>query len=156
MDIYLVRHGEAKNASEDPERGITDKGKQEVENVAKALKKRGISVQHIFCSPKKRAKETAEIIGNHLGISEITEKDTLKPNDPIEPWVDEILGLEKNIMLVGHLPFLSMLASHLLSIKELEVPVFLPATCMALEKADSSLEVKLAWLLYPKEALEEI
>jgi phosphohistidine phosphatase SixA len=43
MDFYLVRHGEAKPASEDPARPLTDRGRKEVERVARALAAREIN-----------------------------------------------------------------------------------------------------------------
>ncbi|RME75367.1 MAG: phosphohistidine phosphatase SixA [Planctomycetota bacterium] len=156
MKIYLFRHGEAKEATEDPERGLTDKGKDDVKTVAKAMRKREVEISKIFHSPKKRAKETAEIVHEEFDSASLEEKSTLNPNDPVEPWKDEILGMEENLILVGHLPFLSILASQLLGIKEVDVPVFLPATCMALEKDDQSLTFQLEWVLYPKEAMEDI
>ena len=38
----------------------------------------------------------------------------LNPNDDVHPWLEKILIEKKDIMLVGHLPFLEKLTSLLL------------------------------------------
>jgi phosphohistidine phosphatase len=116
MKLYLVQHGEAKAETEDPERSLTAQGEQEVARVAKAAKKMGIRPAKIFHSGKKRARQTAEIIGAGLQVpaQKIEAIEGLKPNDDVYPWVEKILQEQKEIMLVGHLPFLERLTSLLL------------------------------------------
>ena len=45
----------------------------------------------------------------------IYEKDFLNPDDPVETAAKFINHRKKNIMIVGHLPFLSKLSSFLLT-----------------------------------------
>ena len=66
MEVYLVQHGEAKRAEEDPERPLTDQGKEEVSNVAAFLAQGGVNVNQIRHSGKRRAEETARIMTEHL------------------------------------------------------------------------------------------
>lgn len=69
--VYLVRHGEAEDDinqtyggwADDP---LTDNGRKLAKELAEEIKK--LNPKKIFSSPLKRAKVTAEIIGNHLGI----------------------------------------------------------------------------------------
>lgn len=71
---YILRHGEAKSNVENivscwPEKfynPLTEKGVSQINSVAKRLKNRNINL--IFASPVLRTKETAEIVGEGLGI----------------------------------------------------------------------------------------
>src|SRR3989454_7116617 len=50
MDCYLVQHGEAKPEQEDPARPLTDRGRRDVERVAHAAGRSGVSVAEIVRS----------------------------------------------------------------------------------------------------------
>jgi broad specificity phosphatase PhoE len=69
---FIVRHGESVLNEKKCHQGwitrnpLTDKGKLQAEEAAKKLK--GEKVEHIYASPLLRAKQTARIIGNHLGL----------------------------------------------------------------------------------------
>ena len=70
MKIYLIRHGQTTGDVEDRYGGdyddhLTDEGKRQSRELAGKLKHSGIEV--IFCSPKIRARETAEIIATEIG-----------------------------------------------------------------------------------------
>lgn len=47
MAIYLVRHGAAKAEAEDPQRSLTDGGKQTVERIGEHLVKCGVTLDRI-------------------------------------------------------------------------------------------------------------
>jgi phosphohistidine phosphatase len=116
MKLYLIQHGEAKSELEDPERSLTSKGEEEVNRVAKAAKKLDIKPSKIYHSGKKRAKQTAEIIASGLKVPDqnLEAIQGLNPNDDVHPWLEKIPKEKKDIMLVGHLPFLEKLTSLLL------------------------------------------
>ena len=117
MELYLVRHGTAKAESEDPRRGLTEKGKQTVERMAVFLAGLRISLHRIDHSEKLRARQTAEILAVRLHPAEGTrEVSGLAPNDDVEPICHELESESKNLMLAGHLPFLSLLVSRLLGV----------------------------------------
>ena len=117
MELYLVRHGTAKAESEDPRRGLTEKGKQTVERMADFLAGLRISLHRIDHSEKLRARQTAAILAVRLHPAEgIREVSGLAPNDDVEPLCHELESESKNLMLVGHLPFLSLLVSRLLGV----------------------------------------
>jgi phosphohistidine phosphatase len=116
MFLYLVRHGEAKSKDEDPGRSLSDKGMHDVNEVARAMSKKNITVTAIFHSGKKRAEQTAQIIAGAISPAKgISEQEGLKPNDDPSIWSDKIKNTDDNIMLVGHLPHLDVLTSQLLS-----------------------------------------
>ena len=117
MELYLVRHGTPKAESEDPRRGLTGKGKQTVERMADFLASLHISLHRIDHSEKLRARQTAEIMAVRLQPAKgIRQLSGLAPNDDVEPIGYELERESKNRMLVGHLPFLSLLVSRLLGV----------------------------------------
>ena len=109
MKLILVRHGEAQTNNP---RGLTQIGITNVQKSALFTKQAGIHIDEIWHSEKLRAKQTAEIFGIEFGKS-IIEKKGLKPNDAIEPMAELINSYAKNILVVGHLPFLADLANYL-------------------------------------------
>jgi phosphohistidine phosphatase len=113
--LYLVQHGLAKSADEDPLRPLTDEGADGVSRVARlATSRLGVHAERIVHSGKKRARETAEIWGALLGIDP-EEDDGLAPNDDPAPWVERLSGETADVLLVGHLPHLAALAGALLT-----------------------------------------
>jgi len=114
MYLYLIQHALSKSKEEDPERGITDRGKTETEKTAEYLKSLNPEIHVVWQSGKKRAKETADIFAHVLGIdNRILEHTSLSPNDPIQPVISALEKMHKDVIIVGHLPFLLHLLSHL-------------------------------------------
>ncbi len=112
MALYLVQHAKALSAQEDPERGISDQGRSEVERIASVAKGYGVRVRKIVHSDKKRARQTAEILAHFLEPSSVEPASGLHPQDDVTALA-VALRAEDDWMLVGHMPFLSKLASHL-------------------------------------------
>jgi len=115
MRLYLIQHGLSLPEEKDPEKPLSPEGKEQTQKIAEFLKTKSLKVDSIWHSPKSRAIQTAEIISNSIYCSEIKERNDLNPLDPVEKFPDEIKSLNKNLMIVGHLPFLQKLASLLLS-----------------------------------------
>jgi broad specificity phosphatase PhoE len=70
MKIYLIRHGQTTGDLEDRYGGdyedrLTEEGKEQSRRLAQKLKHSGIEI--LFCSPKIRAQETAEIVSKEIG-----------------------------------------------------------------------------------------
>lgn len=115
MKLYLLRHGDAGEAGDpkvkDSERALTPKGIQRTKQLAEALGQMEISFDVILSSPLVRARETAEIIARGLkfaGKVELTE--ALTPFGSMENTVHQLSTLRpvpKNVLLVGHEPYLS-------------------------------------------------
>ena len=83
MNLYLVQHGEAKTKAEDPDRALTDTGKELSEKTACfAAEQARVSVDAVFHSGKIRAQETAEIMAAYLcPVKGVSEEKDLSPND---------------------------------------------------------------------------
>lgn len=115
MNLYLVRHAEPKSREEDPERPLTEKGLADIKRVAEFIAEHvNIKVDRIIHSHKARARETAEVLadGLHppLGIS---QEDGLDPRADVRIWTNKISISSEDLMLVGHIPYLSNLVSNL-------------------------------------------
>ncbi len=153
MFIYLVRHGTAKSVGEDPERGLTAGGEKDIERVGASLKKRGVTVDNIFHSPKKRATQTAHIISDYLNHDDVSctqpeLSDGLLPEDDPEQWADRLEDMDCDTMLVGHLPYMGILTSLLRCGDECNgVEDFSPGTVVCLEKIGESYELR--WKIAP-------
>lgn len=115
MRLYLIQHGEARLAEEDPSRGLTLKGIQDTRKIAEFLKSTRLEVNEIFHSGKTRAQETASILASHITVKRgVLDTDGLAPNDDPSVWVVRLSRLTEDTMLVGHLPHLERLANRLL------------------------------------------
>lgn len=115
MLLFLVQHAEAKREEEDPQRGLTEKGFQDIEMVASFVEKAGIKVSRIFHSGKKRALQTAEVFERHLNPERgVSQSEGLSPMDDPFMWFKRIMDMDEDIMLVGHLPHLGRLSDLLL------------------------------------------
>lgn len=115
MQVYLVQHGEAKAEAEDPTRPLTDRGRTEVQRVARHAALLGLSLAQIIHSGKLRARQTAEIMADNLWPSRgLREMAGMAPNDDPSRARAALEEAGDGVMLVGHLPHLGRLASLLL------------------------------------------
>ncbi len=115
MKLYLMQHGEAMTKEEHPERPLTDRGKVDVERVAAFMARSGIYLDQIRHSGKRRAEDTANIVAQHLRAQEaVVVVSGMNPNDDVKSFAKALQREPQSVMLVGHLPFLSRLASYLL------------------------------------------
>ncbi len=121
----MVRHGQCFVEAEDPLQHLTEKGKSDAQKIALLLKKAQLKIDVIFTSTKVRAIETAEIFAAELvPAGKVLQRAGLSPNDSAEEFLESIEFDENDIMVVGHLPFLSHLASLLLSKDQNKVDIF--------------------------------
>ncbi len=110
-----MRHGQAKPETLDPSQPLSERGRQEVERVARHAAALGIRVVEIRHSRKLRARETAEILAVHLAPpGGLREVDGLAPTDDPAVARQAVEEAGEPLMLVGHLPHLARLASSLL------------------------------------------
>jgi len=113
MALYLVQHGKNLSKDVDPEKGLSDEGKNEVRAIAALAKEYRLHVSAIRHSGKKRARETAEIFSGFLGVQGKLEK--MEGLAPLDDVTQLDLKAAENLMLVGHLPFMEKLASYLVA-----------------------------------------
>ena len=122
MNLYLLRHGIAveRGAGQyrnDAERPLTPKGRRKMRRVAGAMRAMELSSDVILSSPLLRARQTAELVVTALHYRhrlELTE--LLAPGVSAAGLVRRLKQLKpQNVLLVGHEPDLSALASRLLT-----------------------------------------
>ena len=117
--LYIIRHGDSPfiKGGDDFERPLSEMGKYDAINIGLHLSEDYPIPSYILSSSAKRAIATARIIGEEL------EFDTTKiisakhlHNAPMETILAEINQISAShlcIMIFGHNPGLSMLASYL-------------------------------------------
>jgi phosphohistidine phosphatase len=151
MKLYLMQHGEAMSKEENPERPLTEQGKGDVERVSAFLARLGREIPEIRHSGKRRAEETAEVVAKHLQLKEegITAVSGLNPSDDVRPIAEALQWQTQSVMIVGHLPFLSRLASYLLSddVEQTLVQFQMGGiVCLARQDDDWTIE----WMIVPE------
>lgn len=115
MALYLVQHGKSLPKDIDPEQGISETGRAEVERIAAVAANYGVQIAGIAHSGKKRALQTAAIFAAALGLKDkVVEQSGLKPLDDVVRLSAELRS-QDGLMLVGHLPFMEKLTSYLVT-----------------------------------------
>lgn len=122
MNLYFLRHGKACERSPrwrpDSTRPLTRDGEDKMFDVARGLQNLDLTFDSILTSPYARAFRTAEIVAEVFKSKKLVESENLVPGADPNALVAEInrnLARMKNILLVGHEPFLSKMISVLLS-----------------------------------------
>ena len=152
LELYLLRHAHAGNASEwtgdDSLRPLSPKGRRQAERLGRYLAELRFEPDSILTSPKLRALETAQIVADSLGVA-VTTDDRLSGGldvDVLEAIISGDGG--RQIMLVGHDPDFSDIAGELIGTP------YLALKKGALARIDLSLPLgpgvgTLRWLLPP-------
>lgn len=151
MELYLVQHGPAKAEAEDPQRPLTEEGRQIVERVATFLARLGVRTGRIEHSGKVRARQTAEILAAALNpAGGVRETAGLAPNDDPALIHKRLESETGSLMLVGHLPHLSRLTSLLLGLSpERPAVQFQMGGVVRLDRSDAR-EWLIRWMVVPE------
>jgi phosphohistidine phosphatase len=98
--IWFLRHGEAERGAPDSDRRLTAKGERQARVAGAALAALGVKPEVCLTSPKVRARETALLACEALGL-EVSNEPRLAGGrfDPLELAA----GLDE-VLLVGHEP----------------------------------------------------
>ena len=102
--LWLLRHGDAADGRPDDERPLTERGTQQSEWAGQALARLGVELDACITSPKVRARETARLACEPLGIEAIVDRRLA--GEPFDPY-ELIAGLGEDVLLVGHDPSFS-------------------------------------------------
>ncbi len=165
MNLFILRHGIASDPGEDglpknlvdAERPLSAKGKQRLWHITAAMRQMELRFDAVVASPLLRTRQTAQIVTEALALRrKLILTDALAPNGNPKLLVEQlnVLGSRaKNILLVGHEPYLSQLMAWLLAgnttvmidlkkggLAKLEIETLRYARC-----------AKLGWLLTPKQ-----
>jgi len=147
MVLYLCQHGDALAKDVDPDRPLSERGMTDVCNVANALSG-GIETAAIVHSGKTRARQTAELLHERLApAATIESEDGLGPGDPVDAFAEKLGARDTNLLVAGHMPFVSRLASRLIG-TDRDILAFQPGTIAALCR-DAEGHWTVAWMLTP-------
>lgn len=154
MDIYLMQHGVATSAEEDPLRPLTAAGRASVERVAARARTAGVRVDRCLHSGKLRAEQTTRVLADAVGAT-VQTRAGLNPSDPVQPIADWLqaqarVSPQGSIAVVGHLPFLDRLTALLVAgDEEAHAVHFQNAGLVKLVPKDDAPGYAVAWILAP-------
>ena len=151
MRVYLVRHGKASkdpSIPTDAERPLTERGRADVEGIARLLAAVQIEVSQIRHSGLLRAQQTAEILGEYLDpVDGVAAVRGLHYADPVDDLARELRLEPEPVMLVGHNPFMEKLVAALLLVNQGRIPVwFATSSTACLDYIEGQWSIK--WVLH--------
>lgn len=160
MDLYILRHAIAEDRSPslpggDSQRRLTREGKQKMHRIARGIKCLKLKFDLILSSPYLRSRETAEIVAETFSKPKLLKlTPTLAPDGNPRELIEELNQNHrrcKRVLLVGHEPYLSSLASLLLSgHTDISLTLKKGGLCgLTLDKLQYGHCATLEWLLTP-------
>jgi phosphohistidine phosphatase len=114
--LWLLRHGEAEphDSAPDEERRLTDRGRDQSRVAGQALAALKVEVHFAFTSPKVRARETAVLACEPLGIEPIEHAPLYADFDATDALeLMSAAGPEQRVLVVGHEPDFSQVVYDL-------------------------------------------
>ena len=149
MRYYFLRHGIAEDlADTDFNRKLTARGARRVAKSAAVMKRLNLRPARIFSSPRLRARETAEIVADALGLPVTLANEVNFGFDlaDIRSLTAE-LGASDEVMFVGHNPDMSSLVHQLTGVNVAMKKGGLARVDVFGKKARQG---ELVWLIAPK------
>jgi len=121
MLILVVRHADAlpvgeENISTDAERTLSSRGREQAELLGKYLLTQSLVPNHIWCSPRERTFQTAEILATALGLPITPESRRELEMDKLDTQaLADALAETKasTVIIVGHNPDIAAYAAWL-------------------------------------------
>ncbi len=161
MRVVLLRHAIAQDREvfarrhkSDDARPLTAKGRRRMAGVARGLRTLIPTLDVVASSPLKRAVETAEILARAYDRNEVERLPALAPGGSPEAVLEWLRARTDAgcVVLVGHEPDLSELASYLLLEAVAPLFAFKKGGACLLEFGDAieGGEATLTWLLHPR------
>ncbi len=129
MDLYLIRHADAKPLGDDgiqsdEERPLTDKGREQSKTLAAILQKKGVQLGLVVSSPLLRARQTAEGMLAHWKNAPpaLTECDEVSPGGKPRK-LSRFLRAQpaEAIAVMGHIPGIAEYAAWLIGSKKAQL-----------------------------------
>jgi phosphohistidine phosphatase len=118
--LWLLRHAEAEphGSRRDAERRLTERGERQARAAGIALQRIGVKFDAVLCSPKVRARQTAELAAEAWSAR---QRKGLREHPPLAGAFDAAqaldalaeVGADGCLLLVGHEPDLSQAVGEL-------------------------------------------
>src|SRR5947207_14525753 len=110
MNLLIIRHGKAEerkgllSLKRDVTRRLTKEGRKEMRKAAKGLREIAPKIDVLASSPLVRARETADIVADEMGIDEIVEETLLSPGSDKNALTAWLRGHapDATVAIVGH------------------------------------------------------
>jgi phosphohistidine phosphatase len=114
MKAILVHHADAVGPDVDPQRPLSERGRQQADTLAEALHERGIAPVAIWHSGKLRSRQTAEAFLRRCSpFADFRMVRGLRPDDPPMWMRADLVAEDRDVLLVGHMPQIAGLADTL-------------------------------------------
>jgi phosphohistidine phosphatase len=159
MELFVLRHGEAGKRlpvrTRDTERSLTAEGKDEVDEVARAMSRLKIKPDQIISSPLKRSRETAAMVARALKKRDKVEIwDELKPEGSRQALYNRLSAfkVESSAVIVGHEPYLTQMINEVMSHQGAPKIVLKKGGLarLSIRSFNPKVEGELRWLLTPR------
>jgi phosphohistidine phosphatase len=119
-DLLIMRHAKSLHSEpdvDDFDRSLAPRGRKDVARICEKLRDHGLIPDHIFSSPAKRAKQTAQLVCVHLSLPEdrlsfIPELYAARPEELLA-FITSIPDDIHMPMIVGHNPELDECLEYL-------------------------------------------
>jgi phosphohistidine phosphatase len=129
VNLYVIRHAHAlpvhpPEIATDEDRPLSETGRAQVAALAAALRCAGVSIELLLSSPWKRALETAEDLGRHLGIAPAHLETTvhLQGGGSPKKLAKALRGIAADsVAIVGHEPDLGQFLAWLVGSKRAQI-----------------------------------
>lgn len=119
MRLLLMRHGVAEDAgpatgNRDEPRALTDEGRSRIQAASRGLQRLSPGVEVIISSPLTRCRQTAEIVGEALGLP-VHQEPRLAPGAELDDVAEALLSYPDAgcVLVCGHQPDMSGIVAEL-------------------------------------------
>jgi phosphohistidine phosphatase len=125
FQLYLLRHAHAGNSAnwtgDDADRPLSARGRDQAKRLGVFLAGRGVLPDTIVSSPKLRARQTANLVADALGVG-VASDDRLIEDFELDALSGLIAGVGgTSLMIVGHDPDFSDLLATLVGAAEMRL-----------------------------------
>lgn len=154
MNLYLMQHAPCLPQEVKANQPLTPVGHDQTVSSARAMRIMGLWFDALLSSPFHPALQTAGLIAEGMGyaLSSVTSFEALRGTTPLKACLESLRECERHqsVLLVGEMPLLGSLASHLLTSGPklgiaLEGGAMLAISVPRLESRNATLR----WLLQP-------
>jgi phosphohistidine phosphatase SixA len=114
MEAIIVQHGEAVDASVNPERPLSKKGQEQFTKLAQFLKIISWKPDIIIHSGILRSYESAAIVAEKFQCQVAVNK-SINPKDNPDALIQYLLLEKRNVIVVTHKPFIDVLIARVLA-----------------------------------------
>jgi len=117
MNLFLLRHGDAiTQAADDASRPLSALGENQASVAGRTLARLNMMPDVVLSSPLLRARRTAELAMQELGLKDLQTTEYLTPTtDPRQLIAELNERSATSVLLVGHMPSLQTCASLIVS-----------------------------------------